>query len=133
MGVVEVWNLETGRKLRELKGQTATVTGIDVSADGEFIVACSDRTIRLWDVAGQFLATVAQGPVPARRVRFLPDGHHVAIAYDDGAIEVRSLDYFFRYAAGQADYQLRVLNKLGESFPRAGEARSWSRGILSRP
>jgi WD40 repeat protein len=86
---------------------------------------------RLWDVAtGQWLATVAQRKAGAERNRFLPDGRRLAIGYQDGEVEIRDLYYYFRYAAGHADYQLRLLHAGGERFPLSGEGVAWSRRLL---
>jgi hypothetical protein len=75
---------------------------------------------------GQWLATIGARKSGAERVRFV-DGRRLAIGYADGAIEVRDLDYFFRHAAGQAEYQLKLFRDRGEQFPRAGEALAWAR------
>jgi hypothetical protein len=62
-------------------------------------------------------------------VRFLPDGRRLAIGYEDGEVEIRDLHYFFRYAAGHTEYELRLFRDGGESFPRSGEVVAWSRGL----
>ena len=129
-----MWETETGRRLPELKGPTALITGLDFSADGSLLALSSrDGSTRLWDVASrQWLATVASRKPGAERVRFLPDGRRLAIGYEDGEVEVRNLEYFFRYAAGNAEYQLRLLRNAGESFPRSDEVLSWSRQLLKK-
>jgi WD40 repeat protein len=128
-----VWDTQTGRRLAELKGQTAMIASVDISPDGRLIASSSrDGSTRLWSIGGQFLATIGSRTVPAVRVRFLPAGRRLAIGYDDGEVEIRDLDYYFRYAAGQAEYQLRLRREAGEVFPRAHEVLAWSRRVLSR-
>jgi hypothetical protein len=61
-------------------------------------------------------------------VRFL-DGRRLAIGYADGAVEVRDLDYLFRYAAGQTEYQLKLFGDRGVQFPRAAEVLAWARSV----
>jgi WD40 repeat protein/serine/threonine protein kinase len=133
-GIVNMWETETGRRLPELKAPTALVHGLDFSADGSLLALSSrDGSTRLWDVASrQWLATVASRKPGAERVRFLPDGRRLAIGYEDGEVEVRNLEYFFRYAAGNAEYQLRLLRNAGESFPRSDEVLSWSRQLRAK-
>jgi WD40 repeat protein len=135
LGNVDLWNVENGSKLMELKGPTAVVLGLDFSPDGSLLALSSrDGSTRLWDVAsGQWLATVASRRAGAERVRFLGDGWRLAIGYEDGEVEIRDLRHFFRHVAGNAEYQLRLLRAAGESFPRADEVFAWSRRILSVP
>ena len=131
-GVIEVWDLHSGQKRLDLKGQTSLIHGVDISPDGALLVSSSrDGSTRLWSIDGQFLATIAARHAPALRVRFLTGGRRLAIGYDDGELEVRDLNYFFRYAAGQAEYQLRLRRQAGEPFPRAHEVLAWSRAVLS--
>jgi WD40 repeat protein len=133
IGTVHVWDVESGRKLDELKGPTALVAGLDFSPDGGLLAVSSrDGSTRVWDVAtGQFLATIGLRRVGAERVRFFPDGRRAAIGYEDGEVEIRDLRYFFRHTAGQAEYQLQLFRKAGESFPRSEEVLAWSRRILA--
>jgi WD40 repeat protein len=129
---VDVWDAATGRHLNAFEAATAASGGVDFSPDGALLAAASrDGSTRLWDVAGgRLLATVASRNLGAERVRFMPGGRHLAIGYEDGTIEVRDLDYFFRYAAGNAEHNLRLLRAAGESFPRADEVIAWSRRII---
>ena len=131
LGDVNVWNIETRERLMTLKGQTWVAAGLDFSPDGSLLaVASRDGSTRLWDVrTGLALATIASRPRGADRTRFLP-GERLAIGYVDGEIEVRDLNHFFRYAAGNAEYQLRLFRNAGETFPRAQEVLDWSRQIL---
>jgi eukaryotic-like serine/threonine-protein kinase len=133
-GVVNIWEVESGRQLESLKGQTALVNGLDFSPDGTLLAVSSrDGSTRLWDVAThQFLATVATRVPGAEQLRFLPDGRRLAIGYADGVLELVDVNYYFRHVAGSAAFQLDLLRKTGELFPRAEEVLAWSRGILNR-
>jgi WD40 repeat protein len=106
---------------------------LDFSPDGTLLAVSSrDGSTRLWDVAThQFLATIGSRVPGAEQVRFLPDGRRLAIGYADGVVEIRDVNYFFRHVAGSAEFQLNLLRKTGEIFPRADEVLAWSRGILS--
>jgi WD40 repeat protein len=130
-GVVDVWEIESGRQLESLKGQTALVNGLDFSPDGRLLaVASRDGSTRLWDVTTkQFLATVATRVPGAEQVRFFPDGRRLAIGYADGVLELLDVNYFFRHVGGSAAFQLDLLRKGGELFPRAEEVLVWSRSV----
>jgi WD40 repeat protein len=118
--------------VRDLKGQTAVIYSLDLSDDGALLASASrDGTTRLWDVSGQFLATVAVRRSGTTWARFFPDGRRLALGYEDGEVEVRDLDHFFRYAAGQTAYQLRLFGNVGESFPQADQVLAWGRTILA--
>jgi WD40 repeat protein len=133
-GVVDIWEAGSGRQLESLKGQTALVNSLDFSADGTLLaVASRDGSTRLWDVATQqFLATVATRVPGAEQLRFLPDGRRLAIGYADGVLELVDVNYYLRHVAGSAVFQLDLLRKTGELFPRAEEVLAWSRGLLKR-
>jgi WD40 repeat protein len=82
---IVLWDLKTGKKLRELVGHSDPVVAISISADGRMLASCAskrysssqwgDHTIRLWDVqTGRPLATIAGGGAAFRSVIFSPDG-----------------------------------------------------------
>jgi WD40 repeat protein len=132
-GVTEIWDLAAGSRRVELKGQTSIIHAVSVSPDGKLVATSSrDGSTRLWSIEGQFLATISTHHAAATRNQFFPDSRRLAIGYEDGELEVMSLDYFFRHAAGQAEYRLRIFRQAGESFPRAHEVLAWARGVLSK-
>jgi eukaryotic-like serine/threonine-protein kinase len=134
VGTVELWNPTTGTRLHELKGLNALVSALAFSPDGAMLAASSrDGTTRLWSADGQFLAVVARRTPAASRTRFSPDGRQLIIGYDDGEVEIRDLQYFFRYAGGQAEYQLGLLTAKQQSFPRASEILEWARRVRQHP
>ena len=48
---VRLWDTNTGKRKKTLKGHTAEVVGVSFSPDGQTIVTWSnDRTVRLWNV-----------------------------------------------------------------------------------
>ena len=46
-----MWDLESGRELRTLKGHSAAVNGVAVTPDGQLAVSASaDKTLKVWDL-----------------------------------------------------------------------------------
>jgi WD40 repeat protein len=133
LGAVDVWDLKAGQRIDIAKGPTALIHSVDVSPDGQLIaIGSRDGSTRLWHIpTRQSLATVAVRSSGAEWVLFLADGKRLVIGYEDGEVEVRDLDYFFRYAAGNADYRLRLFTAAGETFPRAQDVIDWSQRVVS--
>lgn len=51
-GLVQLWDLETGKEIRRFPGHTGTVYDLAISADGHRALTGSrDRTARLWDLS----------------------------------------------------------------------------------
>ncbi|MEX0678197.1 MAG: hypothetical protein WD063_14030 [Pirellulales bacterium] len=73
--VLRVWDRETGKLVREMKGHKGVVFSIDVSPDGRLAVSgSSDGTMRLWDLAtGNELSNVGPGKGAVACVAFSPD------------------------------------------------------------
>jgi len=75
------WDLTTGRQLRELKGHTYAVFGLDYSPDGKYLVSASfDGSVRLWDAEQGVELDRITGEGFAARAIFSPDGSHVLVA-----------------------------------------------------
>jgi WD40 repeat protein len=82
---LRIWDLKTGRQLRQLEGHTDKIWDIDVSVDGHWLASAShDGTLRLWDISpgatdgeGRMLADFS--PQAARSVAFSPDGRWLVV------------------------------------------------------
>ncbi|MFH1794011.1 MAG: WD40 repeat domain-containing protein [Pseudomonadota bacterium] len=73
-------------------GHRDAVVWLSLAPDGRsFLSAGTDRTIKLWDIAGrQLIRTVATHSDMARVAVFLPGGTQIVTAGDDGEIVLRS-------------------------------------------
>jgi WD40 repeat protein len=56
---LKVWELESGRALRTLQGQAASVNSVAVTPDGRLAVSASaDQTVKVWELeSGSTIAT----------------------------------------------------------------------------
>ena len=79
--VVRIWDAESGKELRVLKGHKDTIHQVAFSPEGKRILSTSsDRTARLWDpmTGGKISATKYPGKSFA--AAFSPDGKVLAVA-----------------------------------------------------
>ena len=77
----------------QAQGHRDAVVWLSLSPDGgSFLSTSTDRTIKLWDMAGErLIRTVASHSDMARVATFLPDGERIVTAGDDGEIVLRDL------------------------------------------
>jgi WD40 repeat protein len=83
-GVTRMWDVRTGKLVRELRDQRAMIWSVTFSADGARLLAASaDGTAVLWDAAtGARLQTFAH-EAPVLGAELSPDGHEVITASGD--------------------------------------------------
>ena len=82
---VQVWDIGSGRLLRDLPGHTNRITGIEFHPF-EFIMASSsaDRTVRVWDLeTWDPLQTLGPEAVPVKGLVFHKDGRELISATQD--------------------------------------------------
>jgi WD40 repeat protein/uncharacterized caspase-like protein len=87
---VKIWDAQTGRAVRELKGHTQFMYAVEWSADGRLIATASaDGTARLWDArTGAEVRRLGDGSSPVREVKFSPDGRLVLTRGSDNAVRL---------------------------------------------
>jgi WD40 repeat protein len=78
-GYIELWDVETGKCLHNLKGHTKTVSAVAFSPDGRFALSGSwDKTLRLWELGTMSCLHTLQGHKAAvTTVAFSPDGRYL--------------------------------------------------------
>lgn len=85
-GLMQLWDLGTGRRVRTFEGHTRTVWSIAFSADQRRALSCGsyDKTIRLWDIeTGRCLRVLEGHPGAPRNVAWGADQRHaLSCAYD---------------------------------------------------
>src|SRR5262249_54511299 len=103
--VIHLWQVATGKELRQMRGHRGPVGGLALSPDGKTVASLSrdnrdDPTIRLWDFAtGKELRRIEFAPFSVTSIAFLPDskslvsvGHREAPNVANGPGEVRLWD-----------------------------------------
>ncbi len=73
---IRLWNLQTGKEIRQFLGHTGAIWNIACSPDGStFLSSSRDQTARLWDVAtGKTLHCISAHTDSVWGVAFSPDG-----------------------------------------------------------
>ncbi len=89
-GIVSIWELESGKLIRELRGHAVSVRALTVSPDGELIASGSeDTTVRVWDLAsGECLLILKGHSAPVNSVAFSPSGAVLASGAHDGSVKM---------------------------------------------
>ncbi len=79
-GIVQLWDVETGKEIRRFSGHTGTIYDLAISSDGRrALTASRDMTARLWDIASGRELRVLEGHTGwVRSVAFSPDGRRAA-------------------------------------------------------
>jgi len=82
----QLWELSTGRLLRDFKSHTNAITGLEFHPE-EFLLttASSDRTVATWDLeTWEQINTIGPEPQPVRAIHYHPDGRELLVATQDG-------------------------------------------------
>ncbi len=81
-GPVQVFDLQQGRPVAELRGHTGHVVFLAFSADGSLLASASlDRTVRLWRLpGGESVGAPLQHSLPVIRAILTDDGRHLVSA-----------------------------------------------------
>ncbi|MDB5352104.1 MAG: repeat-containing protein [Planctomycetota bacterium] len=85
-----VWDLETGREVRRLRGNGGGVNGVAGSPEGHLAAVGSvDHKIRLWDPETGLTGLTLEGHAgPVRCVAFSPDGQRLISGSEDRTIRI---------------------------------------------
>jgi Tol biopolymer transport system component len=86
---VRVWDVASGKELRQMEGHTGQIVGVAVSPDGKNVASASDDgTVRLWDLATGKETRKLEHNSNLVGVAFSPDGKTLASAGYDQTVRI---------------------------------------------
>jgi Tol biopolymer transport system component len=91
---VYLWDVRTGRLVREIEQGSAGVLGLDFSPDGRLLaVAGQEPVASLWDVAsGARIGPTLTAGDRRTQIDLSPDGHRLLVTHADGRGAVWNVD-----------------------------------------
>ena len=89
-GTVTIWNVESGKPMKQLTGHKEAVYTAQFSRDGrQVITASNDGTAKVWDAAtGNLLRDITGHTDEVKSARFSPDGKRIITSSYDHTIKV---------------------------------------------
>jgi WD40 repeat protein len=98
---LKVWDVESGRNLRTLEGDTGRVNGVAASEEGRRAISASaDGTLKVWDVeSGRNLLTVGRHGNSVNGVAVSRDGRRAVSASNDQTLKVWDVESRSRLAS----------------------------------
>lgn len=132
--LIQLWNVETGKRLLLLNGHTRSINAITFNPDDTILASGSrDHTVRIWDVkTGECLHTLEDHTNLIRQIIFSPDGTKLATCSWDKTIrlwDVRTGECLHTLE-GHTDYvDLIIFNHDGTKLASSS---LWSRDFTTR-
>ncbi len=93
-GIIDIWDLATGERIKTLRDHKQEVFSVDISPDGKYIISGSnDWTIKLWDFeSGKVIKTFDNHKYTVTQVRFFDNAKKAVSASRDKTIRIWDIE-----------------------------------------
>jgi serine/threonine protein kinase/WD40 repeat protein len=92
-GLIQVWSVSDGKKIKELRGHTTVVRSLSVTTDGRYLAAASnDRTARIWDLELDQCIRQCTHDAQVSAVEFAGGNHRIVTGDVAGGVHVWDVD-----------------------------------------
>ncbi|MFW9820465.1 MAG: WD40 repeat domain-containing protein, partial [Candidatus Thorarchaeota archaeon] len=88
--LIKIWDLNTGKLLRTLRGHKKYINSVAISSDGKYIISGSnDKTVKIWNLdTGETIRTLTGHTFYVLFVAISPDGNYIVSSSYDKEIKV---------------------------------------------
>ena len=94
-GNVVIWDISSGRFIRDFSGHAGPATALAFSTDGKLLASGgADKLTKIWDLAtGEEQLSLTGHTAPVSRIAFSPDRKRLTTVAANGEVLVYALDF----------------------------------------
>ncbi len=121
---IDIWELDTGKKLRTLYGHSNPVKTVAITPDGQTLLSLDGRIIKVWELnTGNILRTLTELPI-AENLTISPNGHTIIGSNYENEIKIWELNTGkeIRTLTGHSDWiRALAISPNGETLVSSSE------------
>jgi WD40 repeat protein len=122
-GMIIVWDLKTGNKIKVLSSHTSAVNDLIVTDDSKTLFSCSsDATVKVWSLSSlSFITTLRGHSGPVHSIVDWPEQNRLYSASEDGTLRIWDTSTGQQVKVIRAEVDLSLLSPwIGERHSNSG-------------